>query len=571
MKRLLAGLSFLLASCAGASLAPANTVPGPVVLHIRDTVYIKGRVDTLYLQPQYITDTATVNGAIAAARSLKAQVDSRIDGDEAAVRQIVARIDALPVAGGGVTTSAIDSAITARLAEPRDLTAKSLTLVNSSGPVVTMGLSVNNEQPYPGRQGRLTFDWKGSYSSEIMTTPGPLWNNPGNIVGQFMQMGPLPKPGETGRKRLTSSLVMDGAGGLAAVLDASTTDPSGAPGQANAPPLCLNAGEAKGMYLCLYPGDNTVALNGGGATTGRVAFSKLMQKLLDTTVVGPVVVVPPSPTGITIPPLDAGTVSAVVVALRRNVSYPWQGDLTDRVASELAVGKYTMFDSAYVEGIKEMFYNGRMSSADRDAVKLYLNIIDQRDPATNQPLKPGDPRVAYVSGTAVVPVGPVPTSTSAVVTALAEMGIYVEMNRLGVGVRPDPNSQSALFIGGESAAEITGISNTKGTDGQNPGEVHKNSLVVADGDGGMRARQYATWGLNGRGMVRNTTNRPQTTFAFMDSMGNWCISDGRFGGQIVYGIKDDGNFHLVSFQQGKTILLQKSVAAYAASDFIIIQ
>lgn len=143
---------------------------------------------------------------------------------------------------------------------------------------------------------------------------------------------------------------------------------------------------------------------------------------------------------------------------------------------------------------------------------------------------------------------PAPSDTAAIIAALETQGIYVEQNRLGVGIRPIPDSQSALHIGGESGAEITGVSNTKGTDGQNPGEVHISSFVVSDNDGGMRWRQYLIWGKNGK--KRNTTNRPASILA-LDSVGELCSSQQQVdsdvdGGQNWY-IKIDWARRLVRF------------------------
>jgi hypothetical protein len=160
-----------------------------------------------------------------------------------------------------------------------DISARSYTLVNDQGPVVTMGLSTNNEKPYPGRLGRLTFNWYGSYASEIMTEPGPQVNCRGNICAQFMQMGPIPLLGQS-RSRLTTTLAMDNAGGLSGVIDATTTDASGTLGQKKSPPLCLNAGENVGMFLCLYPSDNTIDLQDklDVVSTGRTKLSSLITR-----------------------------------------------------------------------------------------------------------------------------------------------------------------------------------------------------------------------------------------------------------------------------------------------------
>lgn len=75
-----------------------------------------------------------------------------------------------------------------------------------------------------------------------------------------------------------------------------------------------------------------------------------------------------------------------------------------------------------------------------------------------------------------------------------------------------------------------------------------NTLVIADGDGGMRLRQYLKWGK--RGKLRNTLTRPATILA-MDSVGEVCQSQEEIGstsdgGQNFY-IKTDWARKLVRF------------------------
>lgn len=291
---------------------------------------------------------------------------------------------------------------------------------------------------------------------------------------------------------------------------------------------------------------------------------------------------PPAPVAGTMAPLTASQIAGVKKACDafsnwKEIAPLIKADM-DAVPTVYAYG-----DANKISAIKLYFY-GQVSMADKDA-EAYMKIIDQRVPTatggnSDVTLPIGDPRWKYVSGTPApaTPPPPAPSpvvvipppanvslNAAAVVAALAELGIYVEQNRMGVGIRPDADSGAAITVGGESAAVIDGISNTKGTDGQNPGEVHKSSFVVSDNDGGQRARQYALW--KGGVMTRNTTNRPFTAFAFMDSWGDTCISDDRWPkGQVFYLVKTDGSVSLCTYQQGWTIKLKESVAAYGAAD-----
>lgn len=157
---------------------------------------------------------------------------------------------------------------------------------------------------------------------------------------------------------------------------------------------------------------------------------------------------------------------------------------------------------------------------------------------------------------------------SDVKAALAEYGIRIAANKIGVGVDIDAADPAALQIGGDAAAVVLGVSNTKGTDGQNPTEVHKNSLVVADNDGGMRFRQYLQWTSAGR--VRNTTNRRASVFA-LDSQGDVCKSTLEIGaesdgGQSWY-IRTVGNVvEICTYKVGAFVRILKSVSGYGATD-----
>ena len=115
-----------------------------------------------------------------------------------------------------------------------------------------------------------------------------------------------------------------------------------------------------------------------------------------------------------------------------------------RVKSELSANPsvYSYGDADIIEAAKEQFYGGGNTDM---SLKAYLNIIDQRDPATNQPLPAGDRRWVYI-GAAPVSAPPANLSANAasVVAALAEMGVYVEQNKLGIGIRPDGSASAQI-------------------------------------------------------------------------------------------------------------------------------
>jgi hypothetical protein len=158
---------------------------------------------------------------------------------------------------------------------PNGIRTPSVTLMNGDDPVVTFTLSRNNQR----RAGRLHIRFESNYPSEIEIEPGPsVGNRRGTIISQIMQWGPRTASG-TNRTRLTTSIVSDAAGGLAGVIDATTNDPSGSPGQAKSTPLVLNAGERNGLYVTLYPGDNTISFEdrGHGTSTGHIPLERLVR------------------------------------------------------------------------------------------------------------------------------------------------------------------------------------------------------------------------------------------------------------------------------------------------------
>lgn len=171
----------------------------------------------------------------------------------------------------------------------------------------------------------------------------------------------------------------------------------------------------------------------------------------------------------------------------------------------------------------------------------------------------------------------VPTSTQTggfnVKDALAAYGVHIAPNKIGIGMEPEGDDASALQMGGDAAPCILGVSNTKGTDNQNPGEVHKNTFVVADNDGGMRLRQYLQWVTDATGKVvrkRNTANRRASILA-LDSQGDLCkstmeVGSENDGGQSWY-IRTEGLVvEFCTYKVGAFLRILKSVAGYGARD-----
>jgi hypothetical protein len=147
-----------------------------------------------------------------------------------------------------------------------------LVYVNEANEVVLrIGLGGNNDKE-PQRQGRLQHNWQGDYPAEREYEPGPDclvgWKRPkdggrGNsIISQDLQWGPRTLDG-THRCRLTSGIYADGEGGLSAVIDSTTNDPSLSEGQSYSIPLVLNAGEGRGIYLVIHPATKEIELQEG--------------------------------------------------------------------------------------------------------------------------------------------------------------------------------------------------------------------------------------------------------------------------------------------------------------------
>lgn len=142
---------------------------------------------------------------------------------------------------------------------------------------------------------------------------------------------------------------------------------------------------------------------------------------------------------------------------------------------------------------------------------------------------------------------------------------------LSMGKTPDFDCQSPLQIGGKFAAEIAGYSDTMRIEGQGSGSHDScNTLVIADGDGGMRWRQYLKWGK--RGKIRNTLTRPATILA-MDSVGELCQSQEPIGSNVDGGqnwyVKTDWARRLVrfvTFKPGWKPTIEACSTSYADAD-----
>jgi hypothetical protein len=158
------------------------------------------------------------------------------------------------------------------------ISTRSLTLINDNGPVVTLGLGTNNVKPLNSQVARLQMNWHGNYPAEIEIEPGPECLQPegSSIIGEVMMWGKRTPDGKN-RGRVTLQINVDSAGGQYALLDSSTNDPSLSEGQSKAMPLLINVGEGRGIYIGLYPSDNSLLIQ--NRLTGkevRVPIDKLM-------------------------------------------------------------------------------------------------------------------------------------------------------------------------------------------------------------------------------------------------------------------------------------------------------
>lgn len=192
----------------------------------------------------------------------------------------------------------------------------------------------------------------------------------------------------------------------------------------------------------------------------------------------------------------------------------------------------------------------RQLQADNDQLRARLDAVEARP-----------------TGTVQLPPAP-PTQGGDVKAQLAAYDIHIIPGKLAIGLEPDPDYDASIQIGGNVAAEILGVSNTRRTDAQNPDEVHKNVLSIAGNDGGFRMLQYLGWGPTGK--KRNTLNRRASILA-LDSQGDLCKSTEDVGatsdgGQSWY-IRTNGNIvEFCTYKVGAFIRILKSVAQYGATD-----
>ncbi len=130
--------------------------------------------------------------------------------------------------------------------------------------VVEFSLGGNNDKPQ--RNGRLHIGFKKDYTAEVEIECGPLVTPGGqrgnSIISQIMQWGPRTADG-TGRCRINIGMYSDSLGNLEAVIDSTTNDPSGSPGQLRAAPMTLNVGESPGSYITLFA-DKRIHLHDAG-------------------------------------------------------------------------------------------------------------------------------------------------------------------------------------------------------------------------------------------------------------------------------------------------------------------
>lgn len=216
-------------------------------------------------------------------------------------------------------------------------------------------------------------------------------------------------------------------------------------------------------------------------------------------------------------------------------------------------------DRSYLLGLMASTADGKYwrSLLDRLAAEIGVPIADVTTSTSSTPQPVPTP-----------PAPQVPPPGFDIVAALAAYDIHIIPGKLAIGMQPDPNYNASIQLGGNVDAEILGVSNTKGTDPQNPGEVHKNVVSIAGNDGGLRLLQNLGWGPKGK--IRTTLNRRASILA-LDSMGDLCKSTEEIGatsdgGQSWY-IRTSGNVvEFCTYKVGAFIRILKSVAQYGATD-----
>ena len=114
--------------------------------------------------------------------------------------------------------------------------------------VATTQVAMNNR----GMPARVSTQFADGIPAESETMPGKGSFKAGEIINQHILWAQETEDG-TKRKRIATSIVADGAGGLAGVIDSTTNDKTASDGQSTAMPLVINVGEAKGQYMVFFP------------------------------------------------------------------------------------------------------------------------------------------------------------------------------------------------------------------------------------------------------------------------------------------------------------------------------
>lgn len=133
-------------------------------------------------------------------------------------------------------------------------------------PVATTAVMPNNR----GAPGRISTQFAPGLPAESETIPGVGSFKKGEIIAQNILMGPETPDGKN-RRRITTTIAADAAGGLSGVIDSTTTAESGGKGQDDAMPLVFNVGEANGTYIALFADGRVKFRHGDKERTTTVA------------------------------------------------------------------------------------------------------------------------------------------------------------------------------------------------------------------------------------------------------------------------------------------------------------
>lgn len=146
-------------------------------------------------------------------------------------------------------------------------------------PAVRLGLATNNVKPMYSQKARLMIQFQRDFPAEIEVEPGEDCQEPNgsSIISEVMLWGRR-REGR-GRNRVTLQINREPNGDEYALLDSTTNDPSGDPGQGDAMPLLINRGEARGIYIGLYPGNTLLIQNRATGRELRIPIEKLMEVL----------------------------------------------------------------------------------------------------------------------------------------------------------------------------------------------------------------------------------------------------------------------------------------------------